>query len=48
MSEEARAEVHEYFNSIHAYMDADGSLHSDPYVDSVERVLKNSTGLFKP
>lgn len=47
MSDEARQEVYDYFNTPEAYVSGDGHLLADPYLDSVERVLKNITGLYK-
>lgn len=48
MSEEARQEVYDYFKTPDAYVTGDGNLLADPYLDSVERVLKNITGLYNP
>lgn len=43
-SNDARQEVYDYLNSREAYVDGDGKLLADPYIDAVNRVLHNITG----
>ena len=48
MSEEARQEVYDYLNTPNAYVTGHGQLLANPYMDAIERVLKNTTGLYQP
>ena len=43
-TEEARAAVKKYLNSLSAYLNSSGKLLSDPFVDTLERVLFSLSG----
>lgn len=48
MSEEARQQIYDYLQTPNAYVTGNGDLLANPYMDAVERVLKNTTGFYQP